>query len=109
MEQSKPKVLVIDDEQGLRDMLVYGLGGRGYDVAVAENGRQAIEKARAERFDLALCDLMMPGIGGVETLQALKQDHPALEVIMVTGYATLETAVESMKLGAYDYIGKPYE
>ena len=109
MDDFKPKILVIDDEQGLRDMLVYGLTQRGYEVATAENGRQAVEKARHESFDLAVCDLMMPEMGGVETLTLLKELNPMIEVIMVTGYATLETAVESMKQGAYDYIAKPYE
>ncbi|UPT75553.1 MAG: response regulator [Elusimicrobiota bacterium] len=109
MDQPKTKLLVIDDEKGLRDMLVYALGGQGYAVTTAENGRQAVEKAKAEAFDLALCDLMMPEMGGVETLKALKSIQPHLEVVMVTGYATLENAVESMKEGAYDYISKPYE
>jgi len=109
MSDSKPKVLVIDDEKGLRDMLVYGLGGRGYEVGTAENGRQAVEKAHETAYDLAVCDLMMPEMGGVDTLKALKEVLPNIEVVMVTGYATLETAVESMKHGAYDYITKPYE
>jgi DNA-binding response OmpR family regulator len=102
-------MLVIDDEKGLRDMLVYGLTQRGYAVSTAENGREAVEKAKNDSFDLALCDLMMPEMGGIETLQHLKELNPMIEVIMVTGYATLETAVESMKHGAYDYIAKPYE
>ena len=109
MDNPKPKILVIDDEKGLRDMLVYGLTQRGYEVATAENGRLAVEKARCESFDLAVCDLMMPEMGGVETLQRLKEHNPLIEVVMVTGYATLETAIESMKHGAYDYIAKPYE
>lgn len=109
MDQFKPKILVIDDEKGLRDMLVYALTGRGYAVTTAANGLDAVGKAKQERFDLALCDLMMPEMGGVETLKALKEAHPHIEVVMATGYATLENAVESMKLGAYDYVSKPYE
>jgi len=68
---NKTKILVIDDEKGLREMLVYSLSSRGYAVTTAENGREGVEKARAERFDLALCDLMMPEMGGIETLQRL--------------------------------------
>jgi signal transduction histidine kinase len=109
MTNGKPRILVIDDEQGLRDMLSYGLTERDYEVVTAENGRLALEKARQEPFDLALCDIMMPGMRGVDVLRELKLLHPSLEVVMATGYATVETAVESMKLGAYDYITKPYE
>ncbi len=109
MDQIKPRILVIDDEKGLRDMLVYALTGRGYAVTTAENGKDAVAKAKGEAFDLALCDLMMPEMGGVETLKELKAAHPHIEVVMVTGYATLENAVESMKQGAYDYVSKPYD
>jgi signal transduction histidine kinase len=101
-------VLVIDDEAGLRDMLAFGLPDRGYRVALAANGEEGIEKAKHEAFDLVVTDIMMPGISGVEVLKNIKQIQPQAEVIMATGYATLETAVESMKLGAYDYITKPY-
>jgi signal transduction histidine kinase len=109
MEDSKPRILVIDDEQGLRDMLVYGLSQRDYVVVTAENGSQALEKARESSFDLGLCDIMMPGMSGVDVLRELKILRPDMEVVMATGCATIETAVESMKLGAYDYITKPYE
>ena len=112
MDQSTsgaPKILVIDDELGLRDLLVYELGGRGYAVTTAENGEDAIAKAKHESFDLALSDLMMPGMDGVETLKALKGLNPHIEVVMVTGCATLVSAVEAMKQCAYDYIAKPYE
>ncbi len=105
----RAKLLVIDDEKGLRDMLVYGLTGRGYEVDTADNGLEAVEKARGARYDLALCDLMMPEMNGLETLKRLKEIRPDIEVIMVTGYATLENAVQSMKEGAYDYVAKPYE
>jgi CheY-like chemotaxis protein/two-component sensor histidine kinase len=109
MNQTNPKILVIDDEPGLRDMLVYGMSRRGYDVTTASNGKEAVAKAKVENFDIALCDLMMPEMGGVETLKALKEIQPRIEVVMSTGYATLENAVETMKLGAYDYVSKPYE
>ena len=109
MNDNKPKILVVDDEQGLRDMLVYGLAERGYDVVTAADGLQAMEKARAQSFDLVLCDIMMPGMSGVDVLRELKLLCPDTEAIMATGFATIETAVESMKLGAYDYITKPYD
>ena len=109
MDNVKPRILVIDDEQGLRDMLVYGLTERDYEVVAVENGLLALEAARNSSFDLALCDIMMPGMRGTDVLRELKLLSPDTEIVMATGYATIETAVESMKLGAYDYITKPYE
>ncbi|NNN05550.1 MAG: response regulator [Elusimicrobia bacterium] len=106
---AKPSVLVIDDEAGLRDMLAYVLPERGFTVVGASCGEEALRLARSRDFDLAVCDIMMPGLSGVETLRQLKVLRPSIEVIMATGFATLETAVETMKLGAYDYITKPYE
>jgi CheY-like chemotaxis protein len=99
---------VIDDEIGLCEMLVFGLSDRGYDVTTAASGEEGIEKLRKQPFDLVVSDIMMPGKNGVEVLKEIKQISPETEVIMATGYATLETAVESMKQGAYDYITKPY-
>lgn len=89
-------------------MLEHILPGEGYEVASAASGEAAIELARTRPFDLALCDIMMPGIDGLDTLRALKSLRPRTEVVMVTGYATLESAVEAMKLGAYDYMTKPF-
>src|ERR1041384_4488893 len=88
----KPTVLVIDDESGLRDMLAYALPELGFSVAAAASGEEALKLARARDFDLAVCDLMMPGLSGVETLRQLKVLRPATEVVMATGFATLETA-----------------
>lgn len=109
MTSPKGRVLVIDDEKGLREMLHYALTEHGYEVAMAENGRAALDQAHSRSFDLALCDIMMPVMGGMETLRALKRDYPSMEVIMMTGFATQETASESLKLGAFDYIAKPYD
>jgi signal transduction histidine kinase len=103
------RLLVIDDEKGLRDMLTYTLGRHGYAVTAAESGEQGLELARSQDFDVVVCDVMMPGIGGIETLRALKTLRPLTEVVMATGFATLETAVMAMKDGAYDYISKPFQ
>jgi len=107
-KNNMPSVLVVDDEAGLRDMLTFGLTDRGYRVVCAATGEEGIEKSKHEGFDLVVTDMMMPGIGGIEVLKNIKRIQPRAEVIMATGCATLETAVESMKLGAYDYITKPY-
>ncbi|MEK7234718.1 MAG: response regulator [Elusimicrobiota bacterium] len=109
MNQAKPKVLVIDDEKPLRDILTRALSALSYAVSPAENGGQAVSMAAEEAFDLALCDMIMPGMDGIATLQALKRAHPGMEVVMVTGNGTIENAVEAMRLGAYDFITKPYQ
>jgi signal transduction histidine kinase len=101
-------VLVIDDEPGLCDMLRFGLPKRGYQVECASNGQEGLIRMGQKQFDLVVCDIMMPGMNGVEVLGRIKELSPETQVVMATGYATLESAIESMKRGAFDYITKPY-
>ncbi len=109
MEQPPAKVLIIDDEPAIRDLLRRGLAGPRYKVTAVASGVAAVEAAKIERFDVALCDLMMPVMDGQETLKALKKIDSGIEVVMITGHATFENAVEAMRNGAYDYIPKPFE
>jgi diguanylate cyclase (GGDEF)-like protein len=104
----RASVLIIEDEQSLRDMLSYALSRQGFDVITAENGIVATEVVKKRRFDTAITDLRMPGMDGVATIEAIRALDPDMEVIVATGYATVETAVACMKKGAYDYIQKPY-
>ncbi|MHB8878760.1 MAG: sigma-54-dependent transcriptional regulator, partial [Myxococcaceae bacterium] len=106
---TRATVLVIDDEPGMREMLSYELSQEGFEVETAESGMAAVEAVKRRRFDLAVTDLKMPGMDGVATVEALRTLDPDLEVIVATGYATVETAVACMKRGAYDYIQKPYD
>lgn len=106
---ARATVLVVDDELGMREMLSYELSQEGFEVETAENGMAAVEAVKRRRFDLAVTDLKMPGLDGVATVEALRSLDPDLEVIVGTGYATVETAVACMKRGAYDYIQKPYD
>ncbi|MFA6317737.1 MAG: ATP-binding protein, partial [Elusimicrobiota bacterium] len=109
MEQERPgKVLVIDDEPSMRSVLGRGLPLRGFAVSCVESGEEAVGRVLREEFDVAVCDIGLPGMDGLEVLGALKNIRPDLEVVMVTGNATVETAVASLKAGAYDYLGKPY-
>lgn len=101
-------VLVIDDEPNLREMLARGLRRFGYEVAAAADGPAALDHAARTAFDLAVCDLSMPGMDGLETLKALKEIQPAMEVVIVTGRPTAETRAEALRLGACDYVPKPY-
>ena len=101
------KILVIDDEEILRERLKKLLVLDDFDVVVAEDGKRAIEVFKVERPQVAICDIKMPGMDGVEVLKHLKQLTDDIEIIMVTGHASIETALEALRLGAFDYIGKP--
>src|SRR6185437_3722583 len=83
-----PHVLVVDDEPGLCSMLRFGLAKRGYQVTAVSSGEEAIIKVAAENYDVVICDIMMPGIGGVDTLRRVKEKSPETAVIMATGFAT---------------------
>ena len=102
------RILVVDDEQGIRDLLSFELGSQGYSIVTASDGLEAVEKVRSGKFHLVISDLKMPKMGGVETLEEIKKIDPGVEVIMATGFGTIEIAVDSMKKGAYDFIQKPY-
>jgi two-component system, NtrC family, response regulator PilR len=102
-------VLVVDDEQSMRDLLAIMLRQAGYDVSVADGGEAAIEILKAESFDLVVTDLRMRKVDGMSVLKAAKQLSPRTVVLVVTAYASTETAVEAMKLGAYDYVTKPFK
>jgi DNA-binding response OmpR family regulator len=102
-------VLVIDDEPDMREMLAFSLPANEFEVVTAEGGRAAVELLGTRRFDVAITDLKMPGMNGVEIVSALRELDPDMEVIVATGYASLETALACMKHGAYDYIRKPYD
>jgi two-component system response regulator PilR (NtrC family) len=100
------KILIADDEQSMRDFLSIMLKKEGYDVHVAENGADAVKLIQSEIFDLVITDVKMPQLDGLGVLRAVKEVSPETIVIMITAFATTETAVEAMKLGAYDYITK---
>jgi DNA-binding NtrC family response regulator len=102
-------ILVVDDERDVREGLGRLLEMEGYDVTIAENGLVAIDRAKERCFDLVITDLRMPGLGGVETLKGLKQLHPRMPVIVVTAYASDETAARCIREGAYGYVMKPFE
>jgi DNA-binding NtrC family response regulator len=102
------RVLIIDDDESMRIACGQSLELAGYSIANSENGEQALEKARQESFDVALLDLRMPGLPGMEVLKQLKRESPNTAVVVVTGYATIDSAVEAIKLGAYDYLPKPF-
>ncbi|MFQ3675119.1 MAG: response regulator, partial [Endomicrobiia bacterium] len=105
---NKHKILVIDDEQGIRDMVSYTLLKEGYAVFTAANGAEGVEQVIKNDIDVAITDIKMPGMDGIEVLKKIKEVKPEVEVIVATGYGSTETAVESLRKGAYDYINKPF-
>src|SRR5512146_2013667 len=106
---SKGKLLIVDDELGVRDSLSKWFHEEGYDVATAENASEALSKLAASRCDLALVDIKMRGTDGIELQRRMKEVDPELLVIIMTGYASVETAVAALKNGAYDYVTKPLD
>jgi two-component system response regulator HydG len=104
----KGRVLIIDDQRNMRATLAMLLRGNGYEVDAAANGREGQELGAAGAYDLVLTDLRMGELDGIDVLRAIKQAQPLTEVIVMTAYGTIESAVEAMKLGAFDYIQKPF-
>lgn len=102
------RVLIVDDEAVIRDGLKRILDASRFSVESCASGYGAIELLHQKDFDLIVTDLKMPGMSGIEVLKAVKTLQPDIPVIMITGYATVDTAVEAMKNGAYDYLSKPF-
>lgn len=102
-------VLVIDDKKSMREMLTQTLGAEGFDVDSVSSGVKGVDIAREKRFDVVVTDLKMPDMDGIQVLSKLKDNDPDTAVIMMTAYATIENAVEAMKLGAFDFITKPFD
>lgn len=102
-------ILVVDDKDSVRRMLADTLTSKGHSVEVARNGHSAVEKTKATRFDLVLTDLKLPEMDGLEVLSAVKENDPETAVIVMTAFGTIETAVSAMKMGAFDFLTKPFD
>jgi len=108
----EPSVLLVDDEVAFVETLVKRLKKRNVRVSAAHSGYEALEKLSASgptKIDVVILDVKMPGMDGLETLARIKKEHPLIEVIMLTGHATVESAIDGMKKGAFDYLMKPCE
>jgi DNA-binding NtrC family response regulator len=103
----KSRILIVDDEKEFVEALSERLTMRDYDVSTAFSGEDAISKVKGHVYDVVILDVSMPGLGGVETLQEIKKIKPLTEVIMLTGHATVDTAISGLKLGAREYLLKP--
>ncbi len=101
-------ILVVDDEESMRQFLEIALSKAGHRITVAESGRRAIDLVEKQAFDLVISDIKMPDMSGVEVLRHVTDTDPRIPVVMITAYASAETAVEALRLGAYDYLTKPF-
>ena len=106
--QNKIKLLLVDDEMDFLQVIAERLALKDFDVIAATNGREAVASAEKNLFDVAVVDFQMSGMDGTQVLKALKERHKYLEIIMLTGHATIDSAVECTKLGAFKYLEKPY-
>jgi len=106
---AKNRILVADDEEALRNVLSSELEGEGYTVKSAADGQEAITLVQKNDFDLILLDIKMPNVDGFEVLKYVKDHAPKTKVVMLTGFADLKNAIESKKLGAEDFVSKPYD
>jgi two-component system response regulator RegA len=104
---AKDKVLLVDDEVEFTETLAERMKARGLEVDTADSGLKAVEKVKDTSYDAIILDMAMPGMDGIETLRLLLEKHPNLQIILLTGYATLEKGVEAVKLGARDFLEKP--
>jgi len=104
---AQPRVLIVDDEERFRTTLAKMLTAQGLTVATAASGPEGLETLRSQPVDVILLDIRMPKMGGIETLTEIKKINPQVEVIILTGHASVDAAMEIMKLGGYDYLLKP--
>ena len=107
--KNRKTVLVVDDDDAHRTMLRTLVGGWGYDIVEADDGSIAIEKVQEQPFDLILMDVRMLKVSGLEALERIKAFNPAIPVTIMTAYSSVDTAVEALKKGAYDYLTKPLD
>jgi response regulator RpfG family c-di-GMP phosphodiesterase len=103
-----PRVLVVDDEKVIREILADFLSLEGFEVRTADDGQSALKELDGNAYDLVISDLKMPGMGGLELLNELNRTHPGIVTIIMTGFGTVETAIDAMRHGAYDYVMKPF-
>jgi DNA-binding NtrC family response regulator len=107
MFKTPSRILLVDDEKDFVEMLTLRLQEIGEEVLQAYSGQECLGKLKETEIDVVILDIKMPGMDGIETLQEIKKRYPLVEVIMLTGHGTIETAVQGMKLGAYDFLIKP--
>ncbi len=107
MYKTSSYIMLVDDEKDFVEMLGLRLKENGENVIAAYNGKECLDTLEKKQIDVIILDVKMPGMDGIETLQKIKAQHPLIEVILLTGHGTIQSAVEGMKLGAFDFLLKP--
>jgi two-component system response regulator PilR (NtrC family) len=105
----KGRIHLVDDEAIIHEVLGELLTSEGYEVEISSRGKEALQKQESQFFDLVLLDLLMPGMDGIEVLKRLKKLDPYINVVIITAYASIESAINAMKIGAFDYVQKPFK
>jgi len=108
MNKPSPKILVVDDEPGIRELLSIMLSSEGYDVSTARDYNTALTKFQQNDFDIIIADIMMPGKSGIDLMKAIREKDPDIPIIIITAYASINSAIEALRLDAFDYITKPF-
>ena len=108
MDANKKRILVVDDEINVCKSIRQALLNEAYEIDTSLSGEDALKKEDVKRYDVIVADLMMPGLSGLDLLQALKGKNSSAKVIMITGYPTLKNTVQSVQLGAFDFLPKPF-
>ncbi|MDH7474482.1 MAG: response regulator [Anaerolineae bacterium] len=101
-------ILIVDDDPEIHGLLRACLSPLGHEIVATDNGRQGLEMLQTGQFSVAILDLMLPDLNGMEILRRIRKERPEIEIIVLTAYASLETAIEAIRLGAYDYVTKPF-
>src|SRR3712207_5085208 len=109
MQTQRPRLLVVDDDRAILTLIGTIALGEGFDVATTVSGEDAMKQIRHRPVDLVLLDLRMPGVTGLDVLRSIREISPRVKVVLMTGYGTIDTAVEAVKLGAMDYLTKPFD
>src|SRR5262245_31241370 len=109
MQTPRPRLLVVDDDRTILSLIGTIALAEGFEVATALDGSDAMEQLRQRAADLALVDLRMPGVTGLDVLRSIREASPRCRVVLMTGFASIDTAVEAVKLGALDYLTKPFD